>query len=154
MLSGMEELDASATAGAWVRQARRLADLSQRELAERAGLRRQVVERIEAGSVSPRLSTLLTLLRAAGCHLALRPGPQPVGTQRPGLRDRAQRHYPAHLDVREVDRFGSWWGDWQLLSTLAPKAWGRAPRQRPDHTFDLARWRRDDRRREDGYPPS
>jgi len=45
----------------------------------------------------------------------------------------------------------------ELLSarSFAGTLLGRsAPRQRPDHTFDLARWRRDDRRREDGYPPS
>jgi glycine hydroxymethyltransferase len=145
--------DPELAAGTLLRQARRLADLSQRELAERAGMRRQVVERIESGEAAePRLSTMLTLLHAAGCHLALRTGHGPKVEQRDPPRDRAGRRYPAHLDVRPVTTFGSWWGDWPYLSTRAQKVWPKAPRRRPDNTFDLTRWRRDERRR-GGYAP-
>ena len=145
---------APSPAGAWLRAARRSADLSQRQLAERAGVSRTVVERIESGETdSPRLGTVLRLLSAAGCPLRL----QPVdGAERPTggpshtperedlhLRDRAGRHYPAHLDVRPVAAFGSWWGDWLYLSTSAQRIWHLAPRLRPDRTFDLSREKRD-----------
>ena len=57
--------------------------------------------------------------------------------------DRGGRQYPAHLDLRQVDRFGTWWGDWPLLSCYARP--DLDPR-RPDQTFDLSRARRDGRR--------
>jgi glycine hydroxymethyltransferase len=144
-------------AGDLLRRARRIGDLSQRELAARAEVSARVVARIESGeTTAPRLDTLLSLVAAAGCHLALRPGlPGDVAEPGPAATDRAGRHFPAHLDVRPVDRFGTWWGDWPFMSTRAEKIWHRAPRQRPDNTFDLARWRRDVRRaageRPDGY---
>jgi transcriptional regulator with XRE-family HTH domain len=131
-------------AGDLLRRARRIGDLSQRELAARAQVSARVVARIESGeTTAPRLNTLLSLVGAAGCHLALRPGlPGDVAEPGPAATDRAGRHFPAHLDVRPVDRFGTWWGDWPFLSTRVEKIWHRAPRQRPDNTFDLARWRR------------
>ena len=89
---------------------------------------------------------MAALVRAAGCHLELCQGVPSIASTREPL-DRAGRRYPAHLDVRPVTTFGTWWGDWQLLSTLAEKVWYLSPRQRPEHTFDLARWRRDERRR-------
>lgn len=137
---------AAPSAGDLVRAARRFADLSQRELAQKAGVPVSAVSRIESGETgSPGIRTLLTLLAAAGCHLELRPGAASGDLTSP-LTDRAGRRYPAHLDVRPVDRFGSWWGDWPMLSTRAERIWHHAPRQRPEHTFDLARWRRDARR--------
>ncbi|HEU4912618.1 MAG TPA: helix-turn-helix domain-containing protein, partial [Actinomycetes bacterium] len=137
---------AAQAAGDLLRAARRLADLSQRELAERSGVALSVVARIESGeTAAPRLSTLVGLLAAAGCHLELRDGSSCEQDDRP-LTDRAGRRFPAHLDVREVRTFGTWWGDWPMLSTRAEKIWHHAPRQRPAHTFDLARWRRDARR--------
>jgi glycine hydroxymethyltransferase len=134
--------------GDLVRQARRSADLSQRELARRASVPQSTIGRIESGEATcARWATVVGLLRAAGCCLRLDAGRDVVGNDRDGERDRAGRRYPAHLDVRPVTRFGTWWGDWQLLSTLVEKAWYLSPRQRPEHTFDLARWRRDERRR-------
>ena len=106
------------------------------------------IGRIESGEATcARWATVVGLLHAAGCCLRLDAGRDVVGNDRDGERDRAGRRYPAHLDVRPVTRFGTWWGDWQLLSTLVEKAWYLSPRQRPEHTFDLARWRRDERRR-------
>jgi predicted transcriptional regulator len=49
-----------------LRNARRAADLSQRELARRAGVAQPAVARIEAGGVIPRVDTLERLLRACG----------------------------------------------------------------------------------------
>lgn len=137
---------AAQAAGDLLRAARRLADLSQRELAERSGVALSVVARIEAGqTVAPRLTTVLALLAAAECRLELRRGTA-EGDAGLVVTDRAGRRFPAHLDVREVGAFGTWWGDWPMLSTRAEKIWHHAPRQRPEHTFDLARWRRDARR--------
>ena len=74
-------------AGAVLREARRRAGLTQRELALKAGVLQPAVSRIERDHVSPRLETLDVLLR--GCGLALdlveRPG---VGVDRTLIRER------------------------------------------------------------------
>lgn len=59
-------------------RARRSAGLTQDALARRGGLSRMTVQRIEAGQIDPRLSTLLELARALDLDLmpvpsALRP---------------------------------------------------------------------------------
>ena len=59
--------------GTILRQARRRADLTQRDLAERAGLPQSTIGRIEAGSIDPRASTLRRLLRACGSDLETAP---------------------------------------------------------------------------------
>ena len=56
-----------------VRWARRRAGLSQRELAERAGVPQSTVARIESGAVDPRASTLRALLRACEVDLEAMP---------------------------------------------------------------------------------
>jgi predicted transcriptional regulator len=56
-----------------VRYARRRAGLTQRALAERAGVPQPAIARIESGSVSPRLSTLLELIEPAGFTVELAP---------------------------------------------------------------------------------
>jgi transcriptional regulator with XRE-family HTH domain len=54
-----------------LRSARQLRGLSQRELAERAGLTQSVVARVEAGRSAPGWATLNALLEAAGLDLQL-----------------------------------------------------------------------------------
>jgi len=132
--------------------------MSQRELAMAAATSFRTVQRIESGELSPRVATLIRLLGVAQLRLALAPrvpvGADPAvggGSENGDLsdaRDRAGRRFPAHLDLRVVDEFGSWWGDWPMLSTRAPVIWDRAPRRRPEHTFDRSRWMRDWRRRQ------
>lgn len=92
-------------AGAFLKDARRAARLSQRELARRAGVAQPVVSRIERGHASPRFETLDRLLRQCGKGLELveRPG---LGMDRTLILDRlrltpGQR---ARLDVREWER--------------------------------------------------
>ncbi len=51
--------------------ARRGAGLSQRALAERAGVPQSTVARIERGRIDPRASTLNALLRACGLELTV-----------------------------------------------------------------------------------
>jgi transcriptional regulator with XRE-family HTH domain len=96
---------ASMKAGAVLRNARRRAGLTQRELARVAGVPQPAVSRIERDHVSPRFETLDVLLR--GCGLALdlveRPG---LGVDRTSIRERL-RLSPierARLTAREWNR--------------------------------------------------
>jgi transcriptional regulator with XRE-family HTH domain len=75
------------TAGAFLKEARRSAGFSQRELARRAGVAQPVLSRIERGHASPRFETLDRLLRQCGKGLELveRPG---LGVDRTLIRDR------------------------------------------------------------------
>jgi transcriptional regulator with XRE-family HTH domain len=59
-----------------LRSARRLAGLTQRQLAERAGVPQATVGRIESGQITPRVDTLENLLGAADQELNVvaRPG--------------------------------------------------------------------------------
>jgi transcriptional regulator with XRE-family HTH domain len=52
-----------------LRDARRLAGLTQRQLAGRAGVAQATVGRIESGQITPRVDTLENLLRVAGQEL-------------------------------------------------------------------------------------
>ena len=56
-----------------LREARRSLGLSQEELARRAGLSRLTVQKLEAGAIDPRVSTLVVLLRALELELVLGP---------------------------------------------------------------------------------
>ncbi len=56
-----------------MRQARRHAGLTQRALAQKAGVPQPQIARIERGSVSPRLSTMERLLTETGSTLELAP---------------------------------------------------------------------------------
>jgi transcriptional regulator with XRE-family HTH domain len=56
-----------------VNQARRAAGLTQRELAQRAGVPQAAVARIERGQQVPRADTLARLLDACGFELRLAP---------------------------------------------------------------------------------
>ncbi|WP_240741993.1 GNAT family N-acetyltransferase [Micromonospora zingiberis] len=141
--------------GSMLRALRRQADLSQRELAVRAGVPQSTVARIEAGrATDPRFQTIRRLVAAAGGSLRLAAagdrGPaasaQLAGSDIQGdvRRDEAGRRYPAHLDVRKVRTLKDWPGAWWAHSyTLPPERW---PLRVPEVTFDLDRGRRDERR--------
>jgi transcriptional regulator with XRE-family HTH domain len=92
-------------AGAILKEARRNAGLTQRELARLAGVPQPAVSRIERDHVSPRLDTLDVLLRGCGLALELvaRPG---LGVDRTLIRERL-RLSPierVRLTAREWDR--------------------------------------------------
>lgn len=57
-------------------EARKTAHLTQAELAERAGLSRMTVQRLEGGNLDPRLSTLQELTRVLGMELHAVPSVQ------------------------------------------------------------------------------
>jgi transcriptional regulator with XRE-family HTH domain len=61
-----------------LRAARRMAGVSQRELARRAGVEPRTVADIERGASNPKVATLAALLEAAGAELTLDiPAPEP-----------------------------------------------------------------------------
>jgi transcriptional regulator with XRE-family HTH domain len=91
-----------------LREARRMAGLTQRQLAERAGTTQSVIARIELGRVSPSPTTLTRLIGAAGfdvrTELAVRP------TLDPNMLDdvtRILRLSPEQrlVEVRNLSRF-------------------------------------------------
>ncbi|WP_244317096.1 helix-turn-helix domain-containing protein [Micromonospora terminaliae] len=139
--------------GEFLRRLRRRADLSQRELADRAGVPQAAVARIESGrTTDPRYRTVERLIRAAGGRVGFDAGPAgedgcPPPVPHGKLRDEAGRRYPAHLDVWEVreprDWPGAWWAEWY---TLPPKRW---PLPLPPATYRLNRDHRDRRREGD-----
>jgi transcriptional regulator with XRE-family HTH domain len=73
--------------GIMVREARRRVGLTQRALAEMAGVPQPTVARIESGSVSPRADTFERLLRAARSELVVEPR-LGIGVDRTQIRDR------------------------------------------------------------------
>jgi transcriptional regulator with XRE-family HTH domain len=117
---------------AMLRAARHFADLSQRELAKRAGVAHSVVGDIESGRVSsPAFAVMVELLEAAGLRLQVldqlafplyaRPFDEVV--------DKGGRHWPGHLDVVEIRSEDDWW-----YSRVRP-----GERPLPEFTAD---WRR------------
>lgn len=64
---------AMASPEALLKRVRRWANLSQRELAARAGVPQSTVGRIESGATDPRTRTLSRLLQAAGFELEAEP---------------------------------------------------------------------------------
>jgi predicted transcriptional regulator len=91
-----------------LRNARRAAGLSQRELARRAHVAQPAVARIEAGGVVPRVDTLEHLLRACGhtLHVTRRAG---AGVDRSVIRQLLkltprQRLDLAVAEARNLDR--------------------------------------------------
>lgn len=94
-------------AGRVVALARKRASLSQRELAQRSGMKQPAIARIEARRVIPRTDTLDRLIRACGEDLAPRRR-LGVGVDRTMMREllRLTRGERARLAVEEVRRLG------------------------------------------------
>ena len=124
-----------------LRRIRRLADLSQRELARACGISQSSVARAERNGSDLPTGALVRAAAQAGLTLALVDGSgqqvPPMSSQ--AVRDRANRRFPAHLDTRYGDQ--GWWHD--------DHHYGRA---RPWYTFDRDRRVRDAVRRRVGTP--
>jgi transcriptional regulator with XRE-family HTH domain len=122
----------------YLRAARGLADMSQRELALRAGVPHQMVAEVEHSPRLARVDDFGCLLQAAGLRLIVadtdRHEIAPESEQVAALTDRARRRFPAHLDVRAGS--DGWWGD----------GWPMFDGKTPTHTFDRNRGWRDWRR--------
>jgi transcriptional regulator with XRE-family HTH domain len=132
----MDDIPQGFPAAGLVRAARRRADLSQRQLADKAGVAPSTIGRIESGSLRPSLEILVRLLAAADIELVA------VDSERrlvhPMLAwddtlNGAGRRYPSHLDTVLDPRMGDWWGDRYGLA-------------RPPETFFRDRRRRDAQR--------
>ena len=74
-------------AGRMVRDARRRAKLTQRELSAKAGIPQETIARIERGRVDPRVGTLDRLLEACGYGLESMPR-LGIGVDRTQIRER------------------------------------------------------------------
>jgi transcriptional regulator with XRE-family HTH domain len=121
------------TFGWFLRQARRDADLSQRQLARYSGVPASTIAAAETGGRDVALTTARILLETCGYQLVIldRGGRLVEEILMDWRRDRGGRRFPAHLDLRS----------WPLL---AGRAGGH--KVQPDtrvYTFDLDRWRRD-----------
>jgi len=97
-----------------IRQVRRRADFSQRELAKWAHLSPAAVGAIESGRLTPSVPSLQRLLNAANCQLVVVDAngrlvvPLMVWDD---VADLAGRRFPAHLDTILDPEFGEWWAD-------------------------------------------
>jgi HTH-type transcriptional regulator/antitoxin HipB len=126
-----------------VMRVRRMADLSQRDLAARLGTSPSTVARIETGGCSVSVGLLSRILGFAGLRLTVVAADgvpvTPVAVD--GLRDNAGRRFPAHLDVDLP-------GEVPPLRQLMPR------RDRPPAKgWYRQRAQRDERRAQDGVPP-
>jgi transcriptional regulator with XRE-family HTH domain len=123
-----------------VRRVRRLADMSQRELARASDVAPAAIGRAEARG-ELRVSQLIRLAAVARLRLALldADGNEVAPMTATGVRDTAGRLFPAHLDTRHGDE--DWWGGPHRPSLRQPR-----------YTFDKDRGWRDSRRRDAGIP--
>jgi transcriptional regulator with XRE-family HTH domain len=120
-----------------VRRVRRLADMSQRELAVAAKVAHTTIGRIESGALVPSLVVFDRILAVADLQLVV------VGADGrvvlpmvdwDDARDGAERRFPSHLDTIIDPRPGEWWADQYGLV-------------RPPETFQRDRAARDLQRR-------
>ena len=124
-----------------LRRIRRIADMSQRELARAVGVSASTVGHAETGTRDVTVDLLGRAAALAGLRLTLvdRNGEE-CGPMRPDtVRDQGDRRFPAHLDTRYGD--DDWWH--------GPH---RYARQQPWYTFDRDRRTRDRYTRRNGTP--
>jgi HTH-type transcriptional regulator/antitoxin HipB len=136
-LSGMASFELPGA----LRRVRRLADLSQRELARAIETSKSAIAAVEAGHAGFDARLLARAAALAGLRLALVDGDgrEVAGMSSEAVRDQAGRFYPAHLDTRYGD--DRWW-----------YAVHRYDRPQPWYTFDRDRSARDSDRRHSGTP--
>lgn len=121
--------------GAYLRAGRYVRGLSQRELADKAGVPRSTLDRIEAGRTDPRLSTLDKLFGALGYEVlpANEHGrPLRIDKTRETLIDGRGRRFPPHWEYKPItgNWDDTWWGHYR--NAMRNRGW------RPSHTY----WRR------------
>jgi transcriptional regulator with XRE-family HTH domain len=87
-----------------LRQARRRAGFTQRQLASKAGVPQPMVARIESGAVIPRVDTLDRLLEACGEGLESHPRPG-RGLDRTGYRELLRKHPSDRLNQASASAY-------------------------------------------------
>ncbi|GAA1809254.1 hypothetical protein GCM10009682_33720 [Luedemannella flava] len=124
-----------------VRRGRRLADLSQRQLARLANVAPATVGKVEAGRIMPSLSLFQRMLAAAGLTLVVIDDAgrlvRPMG-ESDDVRDAAVRRYPSHLDTILDPEEGEWWGD--IYGMARPPETFRRNRAERDAARERAEW--------------
>ena len=120
--------------GSYLARVRRIADLSQRELADEVRVGQATIARWESGGLSITVAMLDRILRLAGLRLAVvdqhgRPV-QPLDPD--AVRDNAGRRFPAHLDVVPPERMPLNRGAGRRYDRPEPQGWYalRATRER------------------------
>jgi transcriptional regulator with XRE-family HTH domain len=94
-------LDSAVDAARALREARRRAGLTQAELARRAGVRPQIVNRIERALVDPRMGTLARLLASAHADLDVVPRSE-AWVDREGIRELLARDARFRIDPTQL----------------------------------------------------
>jgi len=124
-----------------LRRIRRLADVSQRELAQAVDVSKSYLGAAESGTSGMDVRVLARAAALAGLRLVLlyRTGLEASPMSAATVRDMRDRRFPAHLDTRHGDE--DWWH--------GPH---RYDREQPWYTFDRDRRTRDSYRRRDGIP--
>lgn len=138
------------TARSVLRTARAYAGLSQRELAERAGVSLAAIIRAEAGRSAPSWTTMTRCVEACRLRWALLDADDQAATDpivaAPLVTapDRGRRHYPAHLPVWAVERDTQWWDSHPLRRVPIPREEWPPYSFRRRHPDDQgkARWER------------
>jgi transcriptional regulator with XRE-family HTH domain len=140
---GEADMDDDFDVARLVMRVRRMADLSQRDLAARLGMSPSTVARIETGGCSVSVGLLSRILWFAGLRLeavgADGAAVSPVAVDT--LRDNGGRRFPSHLDVDLPDQV-------PMLRQLMPR------RDRPPAKgWYRQREHRDELRAQNGVPP-
>jgi transcriptional regulator with XRE-family HTH domain len=111
--------------------------MSQREMAEAAGISQATISRVECGSLVPSVEVLVRVFATAELSLVVVDARGEVVLPMVDWADAldgAERRYPSHLDTIIDPRPGEWWGDQYGLV-------------RPPETFYRDRALRDEQRR-------
>src|SRR5689334_11845992 len=102
---GVMEVTSAAALGSAVRGARRSANLSQQELADRAGMSRVALARLELGETNATLESVLRLANVLQMRLELTWEPGEVEVRQMPRKRPSQRH--TSRDARDHDPQGS-----------------------------------------------
>ncbi|WP_160312746.1 helix-turn-helix domain-containing protein [Jiangella alkaliphila] len=134
-----------------VRRVRRLADLSQRELAARICVSHSTISRLEAGRVVPSIATLLRIVDVAELLLVVTDAdgnviePMRVWDE---TRDGGEKVFPAHLDLVLDPASDDWWASRYGLAKPPEtyhrdRAWRDAKRRRSAWEVRVKQFRHD-----------
>ena len=134
-------IDASSGPG-MVRRIRRVAGLSQRDLASLLDASQSRVARWETGRTSPSLADLERMAARAGLRLVLVDdhGASVEPMREDGARDRGGRRFPAHVDLRAAE----WWtppGSHLTVEGLTAR-WESERRGQPRIGYSRGLWQR------------